>query len=64
MKSISEYREEAYYSATDTASSIARQLGFAGIAIIWIFKHGDAGVLTVPKELLWPGFFNSHWSLV
>ena len=57
MKSIFEYREEAYYSATDTASSIARQLGFAGIAIIWIFKHGNAGVLTVPKNFSGPGFF-------
>ena len=42
-----------YYSAT--VSTVARQLGFAGIAIIWIFKTDQGGAYTVPPELVWPG---------
>jgi hypothetical protein len=38
------------------ASDIIRQLGFAGIAIIWVFKNSSSetsGLL--PREFLWPG---------
>lgn len=41
----------AYYERTAKASDIARQLGFAGIAIIWVFKTEVAGSLTIPNEL-------------
>ena len=45
----------AYDYFSGTASTIARQLGFAGIAIIWIFKTDQGGVYRVPPELIWPG---------
>lgn len=41
----------AYYEKTAKASDITRQLGFAGIAIIWVFKTEVAGLLTIPNEL-------------
>jgi hypothetical protein len=34
------------------ASDINRQLGFAGIAIIWVFK---TETMKIPGELIWPG---------
>lgn len=37
------------------ASDIARQLAFAGIAIIWVFKTDQAGRYVVPSELFLPG---------
>ncbi len=44
---------EAYYEATGTVSTIARQLGFAGIAVIWILKGGtNSSGISVPSELL------------
>jgi hypothetical protein len=49
---------EAYYEYSGKASDLARQLGFAGIAIIWVFKNEateQSGLL--PREFLWPGVF-------
>lgn len=48
--------KEASKEYTAQASSIVRQLGLAGIGIIWIFK-GDEGKLDV--FLAWPLFFLS-----
>jgi hypothetical protein len=45
----------AYQELSGKASEIARQLGFAGIAIIWLFRSDVAGISQVPKPLLWPG---------
>ena len=46
------WKDYDYY--TKTLSTISRQLGFAGLAIIWIFKTEKAGNYEVPAELVWP----------
>ena len=44
-----------YYAARSTkASDVARQLAFAGLAVVWIFKTGDNGLYSVPHGLVWP----------
>lgn len=43
---------EAYYTLSGKASDITRQLGFAGLGAIWIFKYGSAGSERVPNELV------------
>jgi hypothetical protein len=51
---ISEIRD-AYYDATDKVSDIVRQLGLAGIAVIWIFRSGaDSGGIKYSHSLIWP----------
>jgi len=45
---------KAYYDASGTASTVARQLGFAGIAIIWIFVQTNGVVFTIPEDLFRP----------
>jgi hypothetical protein len=45
---------EAYYELSRTLSEINRKLGFAGIALIWLFKQGPDGKATVPAELRIP----------
>ena len=48
-----------YQDATQTASTIVRQLAFAGIGFVWVFSIGsDVTVrskLVVPSNLLWVG---------
>jgi len=41
--------EEAY---TKAASDLARQLDFAGIAIIWVFKVEQQGAIHLDRELM------------
>jgi hypothetical protein len=48
------YRE-FYYFYTGKASDLSRQLGFAAIAIIWLFKKDVAGLPTLPRDLFLPG---------
>jgi hypothetical protein len=48
------YRE-AFYTFSGKASDLNRQLAFAGIAIIWLFKKEPVSGLTVPRELVFPG---------
>jgi hypothetical protein len=51
---VSEIRDE-YYAATGTVSDLVRQLSFAGIAIIWIFKVGkdqSGGIAFSPAMLI------------
>lgn len=45
-----------YYEASGKVSELVRQLDFAGIAVIWIFKIGkdEAGGVHFSKALLWP----------
>ena len=45
-----------YYAfASGKTSDLVRQLAFAGIAVIWIFKSDSpGGVIKLPGELLWP----------
>jgi hypothetical protein len=39
------------------ASDIARQLGFVGVAIIWLFRNeGTPGRIILPEALLFPAF--------
>lgn len=56
MPTINDYRQ-AYYDFTGLASSASRQLAFAGIAIIWLFRHGDPSNLSLPHSLLYPTIF-------
>lgn len=41
--------------ASDKSSEINRQLAFAGIAIIWVFRTDSGGRQIVPDELFLPG---------
>jgi hypothetical protein len=50
---LSEYRKE-YYSLSAKASDVARQLAFAGIALIWIFKQDARPFPIIPRPLLLP----------
>jgi hypothetical protein len=50
---LENYRE-AYVKHSAKAGDVARQLAFAGIAVVWIFKKDVNGMPNVPKELLWP----------
>jgi hypothetical protein len=43
---------EAYYRASGKASEIVRQLGLAGIAVIWVFKNERAGSQSLAPTLL------------
>lgn len=45
---------QTYYDFTAKTSEITRNLGFAGIALIWIFKTGTDGSQTLPNSLLMP----------
>jgi len=45
---------QAYYDFTGKTSEIVRQLGFAGIALVWIFKTGTDGNPIIPNNLLIP----------
>jgi len=43
-----------YEAYTGKTSDITRQLGFAGIALIWIFRANSGQGYTIPAELLLP----------
>jgi hypothetical protein len=53
---LQQYRDD-FYTYSGKASDVSRQLAFAAIAIIWLFKHETAGQLNVPRELIRPGIF-------
>ena len=50
---LSEARE-AYYDYSRTASTIARQLAFAGIAVIWLFRIDGSSGPALPTAFLTP----------
>lgn len=50
---LSNYKDD-YYEFTGLASSASRQLAFAGIALLWLFKSGDNGAYEIPKQLFVP----------
>jgi hypothetical protein len=53
MTKLSEFKKD-YQELSGKASDVARQLSFAGIAIIWIFRvNKDSGV-TLNSELILP----------
>ncbi len=51
MRTLGSYRKDADYFSS-TASSITRQLAFAGIAVVWIFRIEKAGCQQVPEALI------------
>lgn len=53
---LSKYRE-VYYEFSQKASDVARQLAFAGIAFVWIFKYQDGDAYRIPDQLLLPAIF-------
>src|SRR5437016_3285049 len=48
------YKDRDYFSGK--ISDISRQLAFAGIGIIWVFKIGTESQQTVPRNLVPAGF--------
>jgi len=50
---LSDYRA-AYYELSGKASDVARQLAFAGIALIWIFHEAGGNPIAIPHPLVWP----------
>ncbi|HPQ42941.1 MAG TPA: hypothetical protein PKZ42_01840 [Syntrophales bacterium] len=48
---LSEYRN-TYYEYTGKTSNVTRQLAFAGIALIWIYKVGNFADGSIPKQLI------------
>lgn len=48
---------ETYDLYTTKTSEIVRNLGYAGIALIWVFKVDTAGMQKIPPELLTPAIF-------
>lgn len=50
---LSEIRE-AYEELSGKLSDVNRQLAFAGIGIIWIFKISDNNTTSIPNELFTP----------
>jgi hypothetical protein len=53
---LQDYRDD-FYTFSGKASDISRQLAFAGIAIIWLFKKDTLPGLSIPRELLLSGIF-------
>jgi hypothetical protein len=55
MKTVEDYRKD-FYEFSAKASDITRQLAFAAIAVIWLFKTDTTtGQITIPPDLIWPG---------
>jgi hypothetical protein len=49
---------ESYYYNSGKASDISRNLGFAGLALIWAFRVAEgAGEAAIPNDLRWAGVF-------
>lgn len=45
---------EIYAALTQKASEVSRQLAFAGIGIVWVFKGSNTSSVMIPKDLAWP----------
>lgn len=51
---LSEYKND-YYEFTGKLSDINRNIAFAAIAIIWIFKQtAEGGAIVIPKDFIFP----------
>ncbi len=46
--------KKAYEDLSGTASGVNRQLAFAGIAVIWVFRHGEGAGCSIPDDLVAP----------
>ena len=45
--------QETYYAQSGTASTVARQIAFAGIAVVWLFNTPvEAKRISLPEELI------------
>lgn len=53
---LSDYRG-TYYEFSGKASDCARNLAFAGIALVWIFKTSDSPTPKIPNEFILPTVF-------
>jgi hypothetical protein len=51
---LQDYRD-TFYTFSGKASDLNRQLGFAGIALIWLFKKDVNGSPAIPTDLIVPG---------
>ena len=56
MNKLSDYKV-TYEEASSKVSDLSRQMAFAGIAIIWIFRQTDQSVPLICKELIPPLIF-------
>lgn len=54
LKNQLEKYQETYYEFSGRTSDAARQLSFAGIAIIWLFKIDGKNGLEIPDAFLFP----------
>lgn len=43
-----------YLITTSEVSKLTRQWAFGGIAVIWVFRVGGQGVITLPNGLIYP----------
>lgn len=43
-----------YYFHSGKTSELVRQLGIAGIAVIWLFRFEVQGTPKIPEQLFWP----------
>ena len=50
---LKDYRADYYLYSSKTGDAV-RQLAFAGIALIWVFKPAAQTIDGVPAMLLWP----------
>ena len=50
---LADYRA-SYYELSGKASDVARQLAFAGIALIWIFHQSGGNPIAIPPLLILP----------
>ncbi len=56
MSTLKDFRDD-YYSFSAAASEVCRKLGYAGIAVIWIFKVERTGTYLLAEDLRWAGMF-------
>lgn len=47
--------QDNYYEYSKKTSEVVRNLGFAGIALIWVFRTEINGNLTISPDLYWAG---------
>ena len=53
MEKLSEYKKD-YYFFTGKLSDINRQISFAGIALIWIFRESNESGVIINDKLILP----------
>jgi hypothetical protein len=53
---LQDYRND-FYTFSGKASDLNRQLAFAAIALIWLFKKDMGQQPTIPSSLVYPAIF-------